>query len=139
MKLASVNNVMPSKQMSFKSNVTFDIGGSQREGSCKIYYATSEKDDVIYTTKTTVNVLGKTRFENSNDFKNQIVKKLKNVQANNRNNIKDMGYPEEENTIKSMTIFIPSYTSKAFAYYLPNHKNNDDRPLKDLDFSDMKE
>ena len=72
-------------------------------------------------------------------FVNQNSNSTKNVQANNRNNIKDMGYPEEENTIKSMTIFIPSYTSKAFAYYLPNHKNNDDRPLKDLDFSDMKE
>ena len=134
-KITTSNN---QTQTSFKSNVTFDIGGSQREGSCKIYYATSEKDDVIYTTKTTVNVLGKTKFENSEDFINQIVKKVKNVQENNKNNIKDMGYPEEENIIKSMTLFIPSYTSKEFAYYLPNHKNNDNRPLKDLDFSNMK-
>ena len=139
MNVSAINHSFTQHKPSFKSNITFDIGGSQREGSCKIYYATSEKDDVIYTTKTTVNTLGKTRFENSADFKNQIVKKVKKVQANNVNNISDMGYPEEENTIKSMTIFIPSYTSGAFAYYLPNHKNNDDRPLKDLDFSDMKE
>ena len=32
----------------FKSNITFDIGGSQREGSCKIYYASTPKDELIY-------------------------------------------------------------------------------------------
>jgi len=38
-----------------------------------------------------------------------------------------------------MTIFIPSYTDKAFAYYLPNHRNQQDRSLKDLDFADIKD
>ena len=38
----------------FKSNITFDIGGSQREGSCKIYYASTPKDELIYKENTTV-------------------------------------------------------------------------------------
>jgi len=123
----------------FKSNITFDIGGSQREGSCKIYYATSDDDQKIYSAKTTVNELGQTRFKDSNDFIDHIVKKVKTVQDNNANNIKDMGFPAEENILRSMTIFIPSYTDKAFAYYLPNHRNQQDRSLKDLDFADIKD
>ena len=43
----------------FRSNITFDIGGSQREGSCKIYYASTPTDEVFYKEKTTVNDLGK--------------------------------------------------------------------------------
>lgn len=124
---------------SFKSNITFDIGGSQREGSCKIYYATSDDDMKIYAAKTTVNRLGHTRFKDSNDFIDQIVKKVKTVQDNNAKNVKDMGFPKSENILKSMTIFIPSYTDKAFAYFLPNHRNMQDRSLKDLDFADIKE
>ena len=30
-------NCNSSHRQNFKSNITFDIGGSQREGSCKIY------------------------------------------------------------------------------------------------------
>ncbi len=124
--------------VNFKSNITFDIGGSQREGSCKIRYSTSKEDDKIYTASTTVNNLGQTTFEDSEDFINQIVKKVKKVQTNNASNISDMGYPASENKIQSMTVFIPSYTSYDFAYYLPNHKNKEHRPLKDLDFSDIR-
>ncbi len=123
---------------SFKSNITFDIGGSQREGSCKIYYATSKDDKQIYTAKTTVNTIGKNQFENNKDFVEQIMDKVKAIQDNNRANVRDMGYPEEENTIESMTIFIPSYTKKDSAYYLPNHKDAEDNPLKDLNYHDVR-
>lgn len=134
-----INRVPPPlHQPNFKSNITFDIGGSQREGSCKIYYATTKEDDEIYTAKTTVNVLGKSQFEDSDDFIDKIIEKVKAVQENNSKNVKDMGYSESENILRSMTVFIPSYTSGQFAYYLPNHKNLSDRPLKDLDFSDVK-
>jgi len=124
---------------SFKSNITFDIGGSQREGSCKIYYATSDSDEKIYGAQTTVNDLGKYRFQDSDDFIEKIVKKVRTVQENNRSNVQDMGYDASENRVKSMSIFIPSYTIDDFAYYLPNHKNLKNKPLKDLDFSDIRE
>ncbi len=139
MQINSIKNVNQKSNLPFKSNMSFDIGGSQREGSCKIYYATSNNDDVIYTAQTTVNAIGKRTFENTQDFINQIVKKVKKVQDTNKTKVEEMGYPEKENTLKSLTVFIPSYTSKAYAYYLPNHKNREDRPLKDLDFSNIKE
>ena len=123
----------------FGSNITFDIGGSQREGSCKIYYATSKNDEKIYAAKTTVNDLGKSKFEDSADFIGKIVRKTKKVQENNIDNVKDMGYPNDENIINSMTLFIPSYTINDFAYYLPNHRNRENWPLKDLDFANIRE
>ena len=123
----------------FKSNITFDIGGSQREGSCKIYYASTPKDELIYKENTTVNDLGNSKFKNSDDFINQIIKKIGRIQRDNKKVIKEKGYPVEENALKNVAIFIPSYTSKDFAFYLPNHRNFDNKPLKDLDFSNFKE
>ncbi|MCQ2957789.1 MAG: hypothetical protein MJ180_02680 [Candidatus Gastranaerophilales bacterium] len=123
----------------FKSNMTFDIGGSQREGSCKIYYATSDDDKQIYTARTTVNTLGKNQFESSEDFIKQIISKVKAVQDNNKRNVKDMGYDKDENILRSLTIFIPSYTDKRFASYLPNHKNLEDKPLKALHFDNIEQ
>ena len=55
------------KNTNFKSNITFDIGGSQREGSCKIYYASTPKDEEFYREHTTVNTLGKRMFADSDD------------------------------------------------------------------------
>ena len=124
---------------SFKSNITFDIGGSQREGSCKIYYATTSDNTPLYRENTTVNDLGKTQFDDSNDFINQIVKKIGRVQNEGRKIVQEKNYNESENAVKNVTIFLPSYTSGNFAYYLPNHKNLKNKPLKDLDFSDFKE
>ncbi|MBP3820704.1 hypothetical protein J6G99_03565 [bacterium] len=124
---------------SFKSNITFDIGGSQREGSCKIYYATSSDDTPLHKENTTVNDLGKTKFEDSYDFINQIVKKIGRVQKSGRKAVKEMGYDKDENAIKNVTIFLPSYTSNNYAFYLPNHKNIKDKPLKDIDFRDFKQ
>lgn len=74
------------KNQTFKSNITFDIGGSQREGSCKIYYASTPKDEAFYRENTTVNDLGKSKFQNSEDFINQIIKKnWKNTERQQKN------------------------------------------------------
>lgn len=127
------------KNQTFKSNITFDIGGSQREGSCKIYYASTPKDEAFYRENTTVNDLGKSKFQNSEDFINQIIKKIGRIQKDNKKTVKEKGYAAEENALKNVAIFIPSYTSKDFAFYLPNHRNADNKPLKDLDFSNFKE
>ena len=124
---------------SFKSNITFDIGGSQREGSCKIYYSTSEDDIPLHQESTTVNDLGKTKFVDSSDFINQIVKKIGRVQREARKEVREKGFSKEENALKNVTIFLPSYTSNNFAYYLPNHRNMDGYPLKDLDFNCLKQ
>lgn len=134
MKINSINRF---NQPAFKSNITFDIGGSQREGSCKISYTTSDNSSKIYEAKTTVNSLGKKQFVDSEDFVSKIVEKVNTVQKNNFANIKDMGFGMNENIIKSMTIFIPSYTSYRHVFYLPNHKDAKDRPLKDIDFSNI--
>lgn len=134
-----INSIAQFYQPSFKSNITFDIGGSQREGSCKISYTTSDNSAKIYEAKTTVNSLGKKQFIDSNDFVNKIVEKVNTIQKNNVANVCDMGYDASENTIKSMTIFIPSYTSYRHVFYLPNHKDSNDRPLKDIDFSNIEE
>ena len=134
-----INSIAQFYQPSFKSNITFDIGGSQREGSCKISYTTSDNSAKIYEAKTTVNSLGKKQFVDSNDFVNKIVEKVNTIQKNNVANVCDMGYDASENTIKSMTIFIPSYTSYRHVFYLPNHKDSSDRPLKDIDFSNIEE
>ena len=40
--------VFAAKNQTFRSNITFDIGGSQREGSCKIYYASTPKDEAFF-------------------------------------------------------------------------------------------
>jgi len=132
------NNYRTQSKPSFKSNITFDIGGSQREGSCKIYYASTVDDTPLHTESTTVNDLGKNKFIDSSDFINQIVKKIGRVQRESRKEIKEKGYPKEENALKNVTIFLPSYTSNNFAYYLPNHKNIEGYPLKDLNFNDLK-
>ena len=127
------------KNTNFKSNITFDIGGSQREGSCKIYYASTPKDEEFYREHTTVNTLGKRMFADSDDFINNIVNKIVKIQENNRKIVKEKGYDESENSLKNITIFLPSYTMGNKAFYLPNIRNRDDKPLKDLDFSDFKE
>lgn len=132
------NNYRTQSKPSFKSNITFDIGGSQREGSCKIYYASTVDDTPLHTESTTVNDLGKNKFIDSSDFINQIVKKIGRVQRESRKEIKEKGYPKEENALKNVTIFLPSYTSNNFAYYLPNHRNMEGYPLKDLNFNDLK-
>ena len=69
---------------SFKSNITFDIGGSQREGSCKIYYSSTSGEEEFYKKHTTVNDLGKTQFENAEDFLSHIVEKIGKVQKVNK-------------------------------------------------------
>ena len=126
-----------SSKSAFRSNITFDIGGSQREGSCKIDYSTSGDGAKIYTARTTVNKLGKTTFRDADDFIHQIVKKVKTVQDNNISNVKDMGYPASENVIRSTTLFLPSYTDEDFAYYLPNHRDDKGVSLRNLDFSNI--
>jgi len=123
----------------FKSNITFDIGGSQREGSCKIYYATTATDEEIHREHTTVNALGKRSFQDSEDFINNIVNKISKIQKEGRREIKEKGFPAEENTIRNVAIFLPSYTMGDKAFYLPNIRNKEDKPLKDLDFSNFKE
>ena len=83
------NNYRTQSKPSFKSNITFDIGGSQREGSCKIYYASTVDDTPLHTESTTVNDLGKNKFIDSSDFINQIVKKIGRVQRESRKEIKE--------------------------------------------------
>ena len=131
-----INKIQPN--MNFKSNVTFDIGGSQSEGSCKIYYSSSKNED-LYKERTTVNDLGKTKFESNDDFIDLIVNKIKNLQKNGEEIVAEKGYPAKENTIKNVAIFLPSYTSKNYAFYLPNHRNINNKPLKDLSFRKLKE
>lgn len=123
----------------FKSNITIDIGGSQREGSCKVYYASTGKDEEFYSEHKTVNDLGKDRFENDKDFITQIVNKIKNIQEASRPIVALKGYGEEENALKNVAIFLPSYTNGETAFYLPNLRNDMDKPLKNLDFSNLKE
>jgi len=132
------NNVSIHKSPSFKSDISFDIGGSQREGSCKILYATSDTGSQIIKTDTTVNELGHSTFKDSEDFIDHIVKKIGSVQEEGRKKISKKGLDAEENAIRNVAIFLPSYTSDNFAYYLPNHKNIDGKPLKDLDFRNLK-
>ncbi|MCR4881037.1 MAG: hypothetical protein K6A44_03700 [bacterium] len=133
MKLSAIKN-----NTAFKSNLTIDIGGSQREGSCKIYYATND-DTPIFMKNTTVNEIGVSTFNGPDDFMNKIAEKVKQVQDGSRETIRRSGKSKDENTLRSMTLFIPSYTDGSMAYYLPNHRNQENRPLKDLDFSKMKE
>lgn len=123
----------------FRSNITFDLGGSQREGSCKIYYASTPDDKPIYRENTTINDLGKNKFNDGNDFINLLVKKVGRIQRDNKKTVKEMGYPASENAINNLAIFLPSYTSNNYAYYLPNYRNKDNKPLKDVDFKDLKE
>lgn len=118
----------------FKSDIIFDIGGSQREGSCKIYYSTSETNEELFRDNTTVNQLGKKTFQDSSDFTNLLIDKIGKIQRAARKSVKEMGYDKDENAIKNVTIFLPSYTSNNFAFYLPNHRDKDSKPLKDLDF-----
>lgn len=127
------------KNIAFKSDITFDIGGSQREGSCKIAYAATKDSNSLYSEDTTVNDLGKTKFKDSNDFIDHLVKKIKKVQKDGTKIVRAQGYNKDENAIKNVTIFLPSYTSKNQAFYLPNHHNINGKPLKDLDFSNLKE
>ena len=122
----------------FKSDISFDIGGSQREGSCKILYSISEDGTPIIKTDTTVNEIGQPTFKDSDDFIDHIVKKIGKVQEEGRKKISKKGVSEEENAIKNVAIFLPSYTYDNYAFYLPNHKNIDGKPLKDLDFRDLK-
>lgn len=133
MKITNVSNI------GFKSNITFDLGGSQREGSCKIYYATTPKDETIYTENTTINNLGKNKFIDGDDFINLLIEKVGRIQQNSRATVAEMGYPMGENAIKNLAIFLPSYTSNNYAYYLPNYRNKDNKPLKDVDFRHLKE
>jgi len=131
------NNKVKIRRPSFKSDISFDIGGSQREGSCKIYYATTDEDIPLLKEDTIVNDLGKTKFEDSDDFINHIVKKIGKIQRDGRKIVKEKGFDKEENAIRNVAIFLPSYTSDNYAFYLPNHKNINDKPLKDLDFRNL--
>lgn len=135
MQVSSISSIM--YRPNFKSNMTIDIGGSERAGSCKIYYATSKGDKEIYTKSTTVNQKGMKTFKDSEDFIDKVVQKVKKVQDINRDNVEE-DFSSEENILKSLTILVPSYTVNGHAYYLPNHRDANDKPLKDLDFSDIK-
>ena len=141
MRLLAINS-NEGKQLrkpNFKSNIIFDIGGSQREGSCKISYTSTDGKDIFYKEHTTVNDLGKTKFKDQSDFIDHIIEKIKRIQKNSRATVKELGYPEEENKIKNVAVFIPSYTVADKAFYLPNLKNDNDKPLKDIDFCNFKE
>ena len=143
MHIHSINPITQNKRhkrvfTSFKSDISFDIGGSQREGSCKILYTASDSGVQIIKTDTTVNEIGQSTFTDSDDFINHIVKKIGRVQEEGRKKISKKGLDADENAIKNVAIFLPSYTSDNFAFYLPNHKNIDDKPLKDLDFRNLK-
>lgn len=50
-----------------------------------------------------------------------------------------MGYDLEENSLKNVAIFVPSYTTGDTAFYLPNLRNNTDKPLKDISFENFRE
>ena len=132
-------NPCQTRMSNFRSNITFDIGGSQREGSCKIYYASTPTDEVFYKEKTTVNDLGKKQFENAEDFVKLIIKKIGNIQKDNKKHVEAQGYPASENILRNVAIFVPSYTAGNTAFYFPNLRNHNDKPLKDIDFSNFKE
>lgn len=123
----------------FKSNITFDIGGSQREGSCKIRYS-STPDDVEFAKKhTTVNNIGYLTFEDPDDVVKSIINKVQEIQKDSVDIVQEKGYELEENSLKNIAIFVPSYTAGNTAFYLPNLRNYNDKPLKDISFDNLKE
>ena len=132
------NKINYTKAPSFRSDMSFDIGGSQREGSCKILYTTSDGAREIIKLDTTVNDSGELAFKNSDDFIEHIVKKIRSVQQDGRYIVQYMGYDNDENALRNIAIFLPSYTSDNNAYYLPNHMDTKGKPLKDLDFRNLK-
>ena len=59
-----------------------------------------------------------------------VVNKISKIQKEGRKEIKEKGFPVEENAIKNVAIFLPSYTMADKAFYLPNIRNKEDKPLK---------
>ena len=136
-----VSKFTPQHRPAFKSDIIFDIGGSQREGSCKIYYSTTKTNDQLFKKDTTVNQLGKKTFVDSSDFIHMLINKIGEIQSSvsQKKSAKDKNFAKEEKPLKNVTIFLPSYTSNNFAFYLPNHRDKDSKPLKDLDFRNFRE
>jgi len=140
MRVSGISNMTRSTiNPRFKSNITFDIGGSQREGSCKIRYVSTESEEEFYTDRTSVNELGRSKFVDSEEFLELIVNKIKNVQKASKGIVKEKGYDTNENTIKNVAIFLPSYTDRDLVFYFPNLKNKEGKPLENIDFGHFKE
>ena len=129
---------MVTEGTSFKSNMILDIGASQKEGSCKVYYSSTPTDETFFKERTTLNDLGKARFEDQNEFIGLVVKKIAETQKGQRDTVKSHGYPESENILKNVAVFVPSHTLANMALYLPNLKDGKNNPLSDINFGDFK-
>lgn len=128
----------PIQTPSFRSNIILDIGASQKEGSCKVYYSSTPTDEIFFKGRSTLNDLGKAQFEDKGDFVKLIARKIANIQKGQRDTVKAKGYPESENVLKNIAVFVPSHTSANKALYMPNLKDGNNNPLCNVDFGDFK-
>lgn len=108
---------------SFKSSVFVDVGGSTREGSCKIDISSNDAKDRFHFMKTRVNDYGKQRFENEDDFLRKICKRIKIAKESANAFISSNNLSENEKTINSLDILVPSYMDGDKALYFPNLRN----------------
>ena len=76
MKILPVKPFTPS----FKGNISIDVGGSTREGSCKVTYTTNDFKNILHQCKGKVNEEGKSNFKDSQDFLNKLIGKIKIAQ-----------------------------------------------------------
>ena len=132
MKVGNVSSTTPN----FRSKIAIDVGASTTEGSCKIKYLTNDFKEILVR-RTTVNDTGKKTFNGASDFVNKIAEKIKVAQDEGKNIIAKMGLPESENILKSIVLMCPSYTFAEKVLYTANLRNQDNKPLKDIDFRNL--
>ena len=132
MKVSNVSSTTPN----FRSKIAIDVGASTTEGSCKIKYLTNDFKEILEK-RTTVNDTGKKTFNGPSDFVNKIAEKIKFAQEEGKNIIAKMGLPASENILKSIVLMCPSYTFADKVLYTANLRNQDNKPLKDIDFRNL--
>lgn len=121
----------------FTSNIVVDIGGSTKEGSCKIDVSTNDTKQQIYKEKTRVNKYGEEKFVDANDFLNRISKRVAIAQKAANAEIDAKGLDPKEKQINKLSILVPSYVYDNQALFLANLKDANNKPLRDINFNNL--
>lgn len=120
--------------ISFKSGIVVDIGGSTKEGSCKIDVSTNDCSETLYKEKTRVNNVGRDSFSSEKDFWAKICSRIINAKNKADEIIDKKGLPASEKILNKLSFLVPSYAFGSEALYFANLKTPEG-PLKNVDFA----
>lgn len=125
--------------IAFKHKIILDIGASNPNASCKVRVTTDDGATDIYTEKGQLSTNG---FSSSEDFKEKLINKIKEIHKIAVERCQSGEYKPDEELLTDIVVFIPGTTIGDKIAFTPNlkDKNNgkEGKSLKNIEFSDFK-